>query len=318
MPISVEDVIEIMIDNTKKRGSPVPISKGATCGWAEPLSIPKGGPRILYTGLLYQLIPSIDALVKYLAVVERGKGLLLKVGKVISKVIDISKFVKVSGDEVNRANKTLRNIAGLLDKAGVKFGYLYDKEMYSGALLYDLGIDDLFKEHIAKVYRTFLEHNVEEVITIDPHTTHMLRTIYPEYIDGFKIKVRNYLEVLMESGLKPITSVSEKVTLHDPCVYARYLDIINEPRELLKRGGVNINEVRRSGKLTYCCGGPVESISPTLCSEVAKSRLEELAGASEKIITMCPICYSSLSRVANGNVVIADISDYLAKIYLGK
>lgn len=316
MPLPIKDIIDIIVDNTRRRGSPIPIPKNVIYKWAEPLNIPKGGSRILYTGLLYQLTPYIDALVKYLADIEKGRGLLLKVGRIISKAIDISRVIaRVSKDELNRTYNILRNIATLLDKAGVKFGYLYDREMYSGVLLYDLGIDHVFKDHITKVYKTFLEYNVKEIITIDPHTTYILRVVYPEYIDGFDIEVHSYLEMLTESELKPAATVDENISLHDPCFYARYLNIIKEARELLRRGGVNINEVRRSGRLTYCCGGPIEAISPRLSSEVARSRLKELAEASEKIIVMCPICYSNLKRVSNGNIVITDISDYLTKIY---
>ena len=38
------------------------------------------------------------------------------------------------------------------------------------------------------------------VITIDPHTTNMLRSVYPKLIPGYDIQVKTYLEVLAEKG----------------------------------------------------------------------------------------------------------------------
>ena len=216
---------------------------------------------------------------------------------------------------MDRVNKIIRGIALLLRYAGIEYGYLYDNEMYSGVLLYDLGLDDLFKKHVSKVYDIFTKYGVKEVITIDPHTTYILRRIYPEYLDNFNINVVNYLELLDKSNISVRNKLNVEVTIHDPCYYARYENIIEEPRRLLGRGGINIIEADRNKLLTYCCGGPIEAISPKLSSKVAEVRFEELSSKSRNIVVLCPICYSNLSRVASGDVNILDISEYLTRIY---
>src|ERR1019366_7846957 len=76
------------------------------------------------------------------------------------------------------------------------------------------------------------KHGVREVITVDPHTTTMLRTVYPKLVDGYDVHVRSYLEVLAERGLPVGVPLSGTVAIHDSCVYARYEGIVDEPRRL--------------------------------------------------------------------------------------
>jgi len=285
--------------------------------WVYELNLPRGGRIILYTGLLYQLTPYIEKFVEYLEKLEMQKLPMLKVAKYISKIVDISKFLEkqVSKEELERQKRVLKSIAHLLSKAGVKFGYLYEEEPYSGALLYDLGLEELFIEHASKVAELFRKHGVETLITIDPHTTYILRKIYPLYIEGFNLEVKNYLEILDNSELIVKKKINKKLTIHDPCLYSRYEKITEEPRRLLKRAGYEIIEVKRNRELTYCCGGPIESISPKLSGEIAKKRLSELKGASREIVVLCPICYSNLKRASDSDVIIQDISLYLCDSY---
>ena len=43
MPLPIEDVLNMIADNTRRRGSPVPISEREIYGWADGLSIPRVG-----------------------------------------------------------------------------------------------------------------------------------------------------------------------------------------------------------------------------------------------------------------------------------
>ncbi len=317
MPLPMADVITMIKNNISKRGTPLPISTGEATGWAMDLDIPHGGETILYTGLLYQLTPFIESVVDRLDKLDdESLGGLLKAGKVFSGILDISRFfVKPDKDEIREQHNKIKRIALLLRKAGVEFGYLYKDEMYSGVLLYDLGLEDEFKKHAEKVFNKFRKHGVKKVITIDPHSTHVLRSVYPQYIEGFEIEVKNYLEILSERGLSPENNIEEDITIHDPCYYARYEDIIQQPRSLLENGGLHIVEAEKSGRLTHCCGGPLESLSPKIAAEIAKYRAAELSGYCDKVVVMCPICYSNLKRVARGIIELTDISSILWKIY---
>lgn len=67
-----------------------------------------------------------------------------------------------------------------------------------------MGADDIFKKHARKVYFMLKDNGVENLITVEPHTTNMLRSVYPTFIDDYDIHVESYLEVLAEKDMEPV------------------------------------------------------------------------------------------------------------------
>lgn len=319
MALPTKEVLGILVDNLKIRNCVLPIPKRAAVRWAKDLDIPAGGNTVIYTGLMYQLTPYITGLVKALEKLE-GSFLLkfITLGRIANKFINISKFFgRVDKKELKKYDNTLTTIAKLLMKAGVDFGYLYENDMYSGALIYDLGVDEVFNKHIKKVYKILKDNNVKRIITVDPHTTNMLREIYPERIKDFDIEVKSYIEVLNENNIKPVNKTSGEVIIHDSCVYARYENVIDEPRILLENAGMEVIEPEDSGKFTYCCGGPVESLFPDKALVIGKERIKQLKKAGKNAVVMCPICYANLSRsvTSEDDIKINDLTDFLNKAY---
>jgi Fe-S oxidoreductase len=305
----------MMAENVSKTGFPVPVPPESVYSWAKPLNIPRGKPTVIYTGALYQLVPYINSLVKTLEQLEKSSagGVALRLARIVGRVVDLSKLVaKPERKDVEWAEEVLRSIARLLSSAGVDYGYVYEKDLYSGTLLYDLGLDDAFASHAARVYKELKSEGVRKVITVDPHTTHVLREAYPKYVDGFDIEVVSYLEILSEKGIEFKSGEGGSWVIHDPCFYARYAGIVQQPRELLKLAGYTVVEPKRTRELTYCCGGPLESISPGLSRRIAEMRMKELASRSKNVVTLCPICYANLSRVKPEEVVVSDIALLLA------
>ncbi len=170
-----------------------------------------------------------------------------------------------AGGERKRYEAILRNIAMLLHQAGIKFGYLYEEELYTGALFYDEGVDEVFMAHAHFVYERLKTHGVKTAITVDPHTTNMLRSVYPEIIEDYSLEVKTYIEALAEAGYVGNAEVQE-VVVHDSCIYARSENVLEQPRSLLEAAGMSIKEPELSGKLTHCCGGPLESLFPDRAS----------------------------------------------------
>jgi Fe-S oxidoreductase len=221
----------------------------------------------------------------------------------------------VDDEQQDKYDNVVRNIAKLLMSAGVQFGYLYDKELYTGALVYDQGVDGVFMDHAERVYKVLEDNGVKKVITIDPHTTDMLRSVYPRIIDGYNIEVQSYLEVLAEKDPDIVDSLDADLVIHDSCVYARYENVVDQPRQLLTKAGARLHEPELSGKMTHCCGGPIESLKPAKAHEIAANRVEQLAECGKNVVTMCPICMVNLSNAAEGSIDIKDISDYLTVAY---
>ncbi len=314
----VRDIISFIAENTRKTGIPLPAPRDSLYKWAGKLGLPESGEYMLYTGGLYQLVPYINSLVAQLESLTTRKtgGLALRFAKAFSKIVDLSKITKPRREDVEYAESILIAVTQLLDSAGVSYGYLYENDMYSGILLHDLGLAEEFAGHAEKVYRRLRETGVSKVITVDPHTTYALTTLYPKYIDNYNLEVTNYLELLYEKlqqgKLKFQGEDMGSVVIHDPCYYARFLGILDQPRKLLEAAGYKVLEPRRTREMTYCCGGPVESISPKLALRVAETRIGELREKSSRIVTLCPICYANLSRASSENETVRDIALYLA------
>jgi len=321
MSLPTKYVLGILVDNLLKRKSVLKLSSRTTNKWARGLNIPRGGRTVIYTGHMYQLIPSISALAAKMAYFENSWiTKFFGLGWFVNKFVNLAWFMaRTDSAETEQYNNILRNIAQLLRAANIEFGYLYEDEMYSGALVHDEGVDDAFKRHARKVYEMFRRHGVETVITVDPHTTNMLRSVYPKYVDGYELKVISYLEMLADSKAEVPGSLDLRITIHDSCVYARYEDVVDEPRRLLRKAGATIIEPEDAGKLTHCCGGPIESFFPGKARAIAKKRIEQLVAAGDNIAAMCPICLVNLKHAAgSSNIDIKDISEYLVDAYCGE
>lgn len=321
MSLPTEHVLGILVTNLLKRKSVLKLSPRVTTRWAQGLEIPRAGETILYTGHMYQLIPSISALAARMASFENSWiTKFFGLGRIANRFANLAWFMaRTDPREVSHYNGILRNIALLLKTAHVEFGYLYEDELYSGALVHDEGVDDAFQQHAERVFDTFRRHNVKSIITVDPHTTNMLRSVYPKYVKGYDLEVRSYLEVLAERDIVAARAVNLDVTIHDSCVYARYENVVSEPRQLLRQAGARIVEAEYAGKLTHCCGGPIESFFPSKAQEVARTRVQQLAATGGKVVAMCPICLVNLKHAAaDQNVDIMDISEYLMEAYCGE
>ena len=255
-------MLKALEENVIKYKLPIPVSEKTIYSWAEGL-MEREGEVYLYTGALYQLVPYIKKVV----------GLKFKP----TFLSPLAKFLKPDKELKEKVDKILKNIGKRLAEKGV--AYLFEDDLYSGALLYDLGLKRGFEIQARRVIEALERRGVKRVVTVDPHTTYMLKVVYPKLF-GFKIDVTTYIEFL---GLD---KVELDGVLHEPCYYARYLKV-KMPKAKLPP---------RHGELTYCCGGPVESLSPQLAKSIAKERYEELKQVDEKIYVACPICLLNLSE----------------------
>ena len=318
MVLEAREIVAMIKENMEKRGLPLPVDRGVVYEWSRGLGVPSSGEYLLYTGGLYQLLPYIEGLVNQLERVEKSSvgGFALRLAKKVMKVVDVSKLVSKPDREAKKYSESvLRSIVRLLSAAGISFYYDPELDGYSGALLYDMGLLKSFRRHARGVYEALRARGVKKVVTIDPHTTHMLRSVYPEVVEGYDLEVYSYLELLAKrvDSLRFRGGGAGAVVIHDPCLYARFENVLDEPRLLLSRAGYEVREPRRSRRLTYCCGGPVESLAPALAKKIAANRVEELREYADTIVTLCPICYANLHRVAPRGVRVVDVSILLAE-----
>ncbi|AGK60659.1 hypothetical protein Asulf_00641 [Archaeoglobus sulfaticallidus PM70-1] len=301
-------VINLLSDNIRKTRNPLAIPNDLINKWWD--GVENNGEWLFFTGMLYQLTPYIETVVRYLEKFENSKleG-FLSLSNIIPKFLFRLISLLTSSKNKSEANEILRGIYSLLNDAGIDVYYRPELDCYSGILLYDFGDDEGFEEHAKFVAENLEKAGVKKIVTVDPHTTYALKVLYPKYA-GKSFEVKNYLE-LLEGRISG--KGNGKVVIHDPCYYGRYLEISEKPRKLLESIGVEYANIRNSGNLTSCCGGPIEALSPKISRDVAKLRLEELGNG--RIVTMCPVCMANLRR-AGGNT--EDIALLLRRYSNGK
>ncbi|MBW2363805.1 MAG: (Fe-S)-binding protein [Deltaproteobacteria bacterium] len=302
-----KDIINLIADNVKKTKNPFGIPKFVINKWWKKAEVPRQGDALLFTGLMYQFVPYIEKSTTYLARYEDTKlAYFAKYGKYIPKLLSGLGLAAITpGKEKKEFNGILQDIAKILTKSGVDFFYDAKMDDYSGVLLYDLGDQEGFVQHAKYVAAKLKQNGIKKLITVDPHTTYALKILYPKYT-GESFEVHTYFELL---NLKSKNG-HQRIVLHDPCFYGRYLELSDVPARILSSIDIECAPIRNSGLFTNCCGGPAESISPKLSEEVGDRRIQELKAGDAPIVAMCPICLGNL-RKAGADV--EDLSTLIAR-----
>jgi Fe-S oxidoreductase len=301
------DIIELIAANVRKSRNPFGAPNWVINRWWKGTAMPRSGDALLFTGLMYQSAPYIERTTRYL---ERYEDTLLArhvgLGRYVPGfLVGMGFAFMVSRREKEYFNTILADIAAILRRSAVDFYYRPALDFYSGILLYDLGDVDGFVDHARFVARTLRENGVRKVITVDPHTTYALKVLYPKYT-GESFEVRTYFELVNFTGNNGV----KQITLHDPCLYGRYLELGEVPRRVLEKMGIECAALRNSNQFTSCCGGPAESMSPKLAGEIGGRRIAELRAAGAPVVAMCPICMTHLRK---GGLEVEDLSTVIAR-----
>ncbi|MCS7103041.1 MAG: (Fe-S)-binding protein [Candidatus Korarchaeum sp.] len=316
--MNLEVLRRLLEINARRTWNPLGVDEESCGEWAKGLGIPERGETVLYTGCLYQMAPQIKAFSGLLKRLESmGLSFLETTMKLntfmLSSGFDVTRLIKpLTRKERERYFSVLRRIVLALRSSGVDFAYIR-REPYNGVLYHDLGMDSLFEFQARRIAERLSEAGAKRVITVDPHSTYMLRYLLSEYVDRLDLEVAHYTEVLIGRDYKPGFQDGVEATIHDPCYFARWNGLIEQPRDLLEKAGVRLREPEFSREFTGCCGGPIESIFPRLSSEIARKRFEELRSTgSKQVIVSCPICMVNLERESRGSGIrVLDLAEVL-------
>ncbi len=219
-------------------------------------------------------------------------------------------------------DQTLQDVvlstAQILDKAGVNWGYLGEKEICCGSIAMRTGEQGVFKSNAKR--------NVD--LLNDLHDNHGLKTIVTSCAGCFKTLFQDYDELaeyeddvpkikaeiihtsiyakrLLEEGKLSFGNGFElKATYHDPCHLGRHCKVYETPRELLQSiPGVTLQDMERNRKYSLCCGcgGGLKSGYPDTAQSIGIERIKEAEGTgAEYIVTTCPFCEQNIRDAIKG------------------
>jgi len=186
----------------------------------------------------------------------------------------------------------LAKILRVLEIAGMEPRVL--EEVCCGYPLRVFGFRDRYEANRERL-EVILEGQ-EEVLTLCPTCT-------VELVEGMGLPARHALQAMVEriDDLEVRRPLGARVTYHDPCHNARYMGVVEEPRQLLRHIGAEIVEMENHGAHTTCCGGGggLVSTRSDLSMEVAKARVEEAVATGAEILTTdCPTCFTNLKEAS--------------------
>ena len=297
-----------LADNIISKHNILGASKGSGAKWAEGLNLPTKGKTIFFAGCGYQYTSELESLMSLIRKMDKsaiGAELPMSLAGFQKKLgVDAAGiYRKVMARGRGSDAQPLRDAVKVLRNLGVEFGYLADDEPCCGGLLYYIGLQSEFAKNAQEMYKKLKSLGVKRIISIVPSCTYTLRNLIPNSVAGYDLEVKHFSEVVLEGiQSRELRFPREvKVAYHDPCQLARYLGLIEEPRQILRAiKGIELVETDWTNReWATCCGGGggFEAVFPELSQILAVNRTEELIETgAEIIVTHCPGCIMQLKE----------------------
>jgi Fe-S oxidoreductase len=215
-----------------------------------------------------------------------------------------------------------RAFVKLLQSAKVNFAVLGNREKCTGDMARRAGNEYLFSEMASANIGTLQSANVRKIVATCPHCLHTLGAEYPDFGGRFEVVHHTtFLNELLQAGRLKLDSALSNgtVTFHDPCYLGRHNGIYEDPRAALRSNQIELIELPRSGRNSFCCGAGgaqmwkeeepgAEAINNNRFAEVQASGATTLAVG-------CPFCMQMLgdaNRAAGNTVQVRDVAEILA------
>jgi Fe-S oxidoreductase len=234
-------------------------------------------------------------------------------------------WVGAAGSYDERAKKITRAFVKILEMAKVDFAVLGTEESSTGDAAKRAGNEFLFQMQAMTNIEILNAYEVKTIVTCDPHSFNTLKNEYPGL--GGKYTVYHhtqYIKRLLDEGRLTINNENlngKRVTFHDPCYLGRANDVYESPRDLIRRLGVRLTEMKRHKSTALCCGaGGAQMFKEPEKGDkdINVLRTEDALETNPQIIaTGCPYCNTMMTdgvkfKEKEGQVLVKDIAELIA------
>ncbi|TWH00791.1 Fe-S oxidoreductase, partial [Nocardioides sp. J9] len=214
-------------------------------------------------------------------------------------------WVGCAGAYEDRAKKTTRAVAELLDLAGVSFGVLGNGETCTGDSARRAGNEFVFQGLAQQNIEVLTEAKAKKVVSTCPHCMNTLKNEYRQL--GLELEVIHHTQLLnrlvREGKLTPVAqgegAHARKITYHDPCFLGRHNQVYTPPRDLLQiLPGAEFAEMERNSERSFCCGagGARMWMEEKVGERINLNRTAEAVGTgADQVAVGCPFCRVMLS-----------------------
>jgi Fe-S oxidoreductase len=237
-------------------------------------------------------------------------------------------WVGCAGALEDRARKTTRAIATLLDTAGVRFAVLGPAETCTGDPARRIGNEFVFSMLAQQNIETLNEAGAKTIVASCPHCFNAIANEYPQLGGNYEVIHHTQLlsKLVAEGKLTPVERIEEKITYHDPCFLGRHNKVYSPPREIMEQvPGVQPQEMHRCKDRGFCCGagGARMWMEERIGKRISTERIDEALGTNpDTISTACPYCLVMLgdaisekksSGDAAESLEVVDVAQLLAR-----
>lgn len=235
-------------------------------------------------------------------------------------------WVGAAGSYDDKAKKITRAFVKILQQANVDFAVLGTEESSTGDAAKRAGNEFLFQMQALMNIEILNGYEVKTIVTFDPHSFNTLKNEYPSL--GGKYEVFHHTQfiqkLIKENRFKidETTLQGKRLTFHDPCYLGRSNEEYESPRDLIRRLGVNLTEMKRHKSTALCCGaGGAQMFKDAEKGdkEVNILRTEDALETNPQIIaTGCPYCKTMMAdgvkfKEKEAEIVVKDIAELIAE-----
>ncbi len=166
----------------------------------------------------------------------------------------------------------------------------------------NLGYKEDFNNLITRNRAIFNEHGIKKIITNSPECYYIFSKYYPG------IEVEHITKTIFKNIDKLNIKNAGDITYFDPCYLSKYMNVYDEPREILRNLGFNVKEIAKKDH-TLCCGGEIafHDLLESTSNKIAKAVLRNVR--TKRLITTSPHCYYHLKN--NSNIDVLELSQVL-------
>jgi len=163
---------------------------------------------------------------------------------------------------------------------------------------------DLLKFHNKRFFDAAGEAGASLVVMGECGHAWRVAKMFSEAANGpVPFKVIHILELVAQNLEKlPLRKAKMRVTLHDPCNYARSGDITEAPRRILRTCVTDFVEMSPNKEMNYCCGGGSGLLMEEMMEvrmKLAQKKAEQLQalGKLDALIAPCASCKAQFPHV---------------------
>ncbi|MEV0132216.1 (Fe-S)-binding protein [Dactylosporangium sp. NPDC050688] len=221
-------------------------------------------------------------------------------------------WVGCAGAFEDRAKKTTRAVATLLNEAGVSFAILGQGETCSGDPARRIGNEFVFQMLAQQNVETLNEAGVKKIVATCPHCFNTLANEYGQLGGHFEVIHHTQLlaQLVAAGKLTPVQPLDGSITYHDPCYLGRHNRVFAPPREVLgavagssAKEDAGLVEMDRFAERSFCCGagGARMWMEERIGKRINVERVEEALSTGAKTVAVsCPFCLTMLGDGVTG------------------